>query len=478
VTERTLDADIIIIGGGPAGSMLGSLAAMDGHKALIIEKDIHPRDHVGEALIPATNIPFHKIGFLDKLNDAGFHPKKGTGWNGPRTKPWNFVEVPLFEFPLEGNPIPWTFHVERDAMDTMLLRHAHDLGAKVLQGVKVKHVIFEEGRAVGVRAQVADGWERDLYAKVVIDATGRRCLLAKQLKMKVNDKNFNQFVIYSWFDGCVNPPPRIFGYSIFYFLGLNQAWAWQFPLRGGKSSVGVVVDKEDFQKSGRSEEEFFFTLVERSANFRLAMEKAERIRPFWIEGDYSYKIERYAGPGWMLIGDALRFVDPIFSSGVDVALFSAMYAYEAIVESWRTGNEEKPFENYHQVVNNGADVWYDTISMFYRLQNLLTRFIKHRKWREYVIRALQGNPYDPTRAERNRELIDAMHESYDRILAQPSNLLRPWATDPEKDRTLTCPTCLGVADYRDDEQAFVCRRCDARAQVPGFVSAWTSAGGG
>ena len=115
-------------------------------------------------------------------------------------------------------------------------------------------------------------------------------------------------------------------------------------------------------------------------------------------------------------------------------------------------------------MNDGADVWYDTISMFYRLQNLLTRFIKHRKWREYVIRALQGNPYDPTRAKRNRELIDAMHESYDRILAQPSNLLRPWATDPEKDRTLTCPTCLGVADYRDDEQAFVCRRCDARAQ--------------
>jgi flavin-dependent dehydrogenase len=466
--ERELDADAIIIGGGPAGSMLGSLMGMGGHRALILEKDVHPRDHVGEGLIPATNIPLSRIGFLDKLNDAGFIPKPGTGWNGPRSKPWSFVEIPLFEFPLEGNPQPWTFHVERDVMDTMLLRHAHDKGAKVLQGVKVGQVLFEDGRAVGVRAQVADGWERDLYARVVVDASGRRCLLANQLKMKTKDRNFNQFVIYSWFRGLRNPPPRIFGYSIFYFLGLNQAWAWQFPLRDGKSSVGVVVDKEDFQKSGRSEEEFFNSLVERSRNFRHAMEEAERIRPYWIEGDYSYKIERYAGPGWMLVGDALRFVDPIFSSGVDVALFSAMYAYEAIVESWRSGDEAKQFADYHDLINIGADVWYDVISMFYKLQNLLSRFVTHPKWREHVIRTLQGNPYDPRNGARARELLAAMQESYDRVLAQPHNIMRPWAMDPDKDRTLTCPTCLGVADYWPDQESFVCRRCGARTPARGF----------
>ena len=183
-------------------------------------------------------------------------------------------------------------------------------GAKVLQGVKVQRVLFEDDRAVGVRVQVDDGWERDLFAKVVVDATGRRCLLANQLKMKHKDRSFNQFVIYSWFRNVVRPPEPFSGHSIFYFLGLNQAWAWQFPLRDGKSSVGVVVDKEDFQKSGRDEEEFFQSLVGRSRNFDAAMSDAERIRPYWIEGDYSYKIERYAGPGWLMVGDALRFVDP------------------------------------------------------------------------------------------------------------------------------------------------------------------------
>ncbi|TMK96203.1 MAG: NAD(P)/FAD-dependent oxidoreductase [Actinobacteria bacterium] len=461
------DADVIIIGGGPAGSTLGTLLAQNGRKALIIEKDIHPRDHVGESLVPSTNLVFNRIGFLDKLNDAGFIPKPGTGWNGPRSPIWKFVEIPLFEIPIEGNTQNWTFHVERDAMDTMLLRHAHDNGARVLQGVKVTDVLFEGGRAVGVRAQVADGWERELRSKIVVDASGRRCMLATRLGMKRKDRNFNQFCIYSWFRNVKRPPDRHYGWGLFYFLGMNQAWGWQFSLRGGKESVGIVVDKEDFQKSGQDEDNFFSSLVKRSRQFTHVMQDAERIRPYWVEGDYSYKIDRYAGPGWLMVGDALRFVDPIFSSGVDVALFSALYAYEAIEESWRTGNEEGVFDAFHDRINLGVDSWYDTISLFYKLQNLLTRYAVDRKWRPYLIRALQGAPYNKERVESNRKLQEAMQASFDRVMTDPESLLRPWAMDPEKDRTLTCPTCLGVADYWEDEQAFVCRRCGARTEAKG-----------
>jgi 1H-pyrrole-2-carbonyl-[peptidyl-carrier protein] chlorinase len=465
-TER-FDADVIIIGGGPAGSTLGTLLAQNGHRALILEKDIHPRDHVGESLVPSTNIVFHKIGFLDKLNDAGFIPKRGSGWNGPRSPLWKFVEIPLFELPLEGNPQPWTFHVERDTMDTMLLRHAHDAGAKVLQGVKVVDVLFEDGRAVGVRAQAADGWERDLRAKVVADASGRRCMLATRFGAKHKDQNFNQFCIYSWFRNVKRPTNHLFGWGLFYFIGMNQAWGWQFSLRDGKESVGVVVDKEDFQKSGSDPDRFFNSLVRRSRQFEYVMQDAERIRPYWVEGDYSYKIDRYAGPGWIMIGDALRFVDPIFSSGVDVALFSALYAYEAIEESWRTGNEGRAFDGFHQRVNTGVDSWYETIRMFYKLQNLLTKFAVDKQWRPSIIRALQGAPYTPARVESNRRLVEAMDQAYQIIISSPDSLLRPWAMDPERDRSLTCPICLGVADYWDDRQAFVCRRCGASTEAKG-----------
>jgi 1H-pyrrole-2-carbonyl-[peptidyl-carrier protein] chlorinase len=462
------DADVIIVGGGPAGSTLGTLLAQNGHKALILEKDIHPRDHVGESLVPSTNIVFNRIGFLPKLEDAGFVPKRGSGWNGPRSPLWKFVEIPLFELPLEDNPQPWTYHVERDAMDTMLLRHAHDAGVKVLQGVQVADVLFEDGRAVGVRAKASDGWERDLRAKVVADASGRRCLLASRFRTKTKDVNFNQFCIYSWFRNVERPSNHLYGWGLFYFIGLNQAWGWQFPLRDGKESVGVVVDKEDFQKAGSDPEAFFKTAIGRSRQFSHTMRNAERIRPYWFEGDYSYKIDSYAGPGWIMVGDALRFVDPIFSSGVDVALFSALYAFEAIEQAWQTGDEQKAFDGFHQRVTAGVDSWYETIRLFYKLQNLLTRFAVHKRWRPNVIRALQGAPYTPERVASNRALQGAMEAAYEQVIADPNSLLRPWAMDPEKDHTLTCPACLGVADYRPEREEFVCRRCGISRSAKGF----------
>jgi len=458
-----------VIGGGPAGSALATFLARDGRKVLLLEKDIHPRDHVGESLTPSTNLVFDKLGLLDKMNDAGFVRKPGTGWNAPRSPLWKFVEIWLFEFPIPGGPQPFTYNLERDALDTMMIRHAHDNGAKVLQGVKVQQVLFEGDRAVGVRASVSDGWERDLYAKVVVDASGRRCLLANQLKMKQKDPRFNQFCIYSWFEGVTPPPERYTGFTLFFFLGLNQSWTWYIPLRGGKTSVGIVMDKEDFQKSGKSHEEFFFDAVGRNRTFVDAMKNAERVRPWWIEGDYSYKIDRFAGPGWLLVGDALRFVDPIFSSGVDVALFSSMYAYETITQALETGDEGSAFSAYQDRVTTGVDVWYDMISTFYRLQNLLTRYATSPHRREQMIRTLQGNPYLPETQERARALLASMQESYEAVLSAPGNLLRPWAMDPERDRTITCPDCLGVADEVAGEGVFECRRCGARTAVEAVV---------
>jgi FADH2 O2-dependent halogenase len=470
MAEAGYDADVIIIGGGPAGSALGTLLARDGHSALILEKDIHPRDHVGESLTPSTNLVMDQIGFLPKMIDAGFIHKPGTGWNAPRSPLWKFIEVWLFEYPLPGNPIPFTFNVERDVMDTMLLRHAHENGAKVLQGVNVQKVLFEDGRAVGVRAKVTDGWERDLRAKLVVDASGRRCFLAKQLGLREKDRSFNQFCIYSWFDGVKLAPKRLEGFTLFYFIGLNQAWSWHIPLRDGRASMGVVVDKEDFQKSGKDTEQFFYSLVRRNRTFTHAMEHAERVRPWWIEGDYSYRISQFAGPGWLLVGDALRFVDPIFSSGVDVALFSALYAYETIIQAWQSGDEAKAFGAYQARVETGVDVWYDLISMFYKLQELVTRFATSRQWREQVIRTLQGNPYLPDTQRRARALLAAMQESYESVMANPRNLMRPWAMDPERDGTITCPICLGVADFVPEPELFRCRRCGAETAAPeGFA---------
>lgn len=422
--------DVIIIGGGPAGSTLGCLMAMEGHRALILEKDIHPRDHVGESMVPANNFIFNKIGFLPKMEDAGFVHKQGVGWTAPRARIWNLVAIRTSDFPPPNAVQTYSYNVERDLMDTLLLRHAHELGAKVVQGVNVKRVLFDGGRAVGVRVSATDGWERDLSATVVVDASGRRCLLAKQLGLRQKDAEFNQYSIWSWFRGVKPAPPGYEGMVIFHFLGLERAWAWQIPLRNGVDSVGVVTAKEDFQKSGKSPDEFFDSLVKRSRTFEFVMKDAERTRPWWIEADYSYQMETAVGAGWLLVGDAFRFVDPIFSSGVDVALYSANYAYEAIVKSWAGTDEEVAFKEYERTVNEGVDIWYETTNMFYKLQALFGRFALIRKNREDVARALQGNPYQPENRARARRMLDEMRESYEQIMADPNNLLRPGALDP------------------------------------------------
>jgi len=469
MTHQAHVYDAIIIGGGPAGSALGTFLAKDGHDVLILEKDIHPRDHVGESLVPSTNLVFDRMGVLGKVHDAGFVPKPGSAWNAPRSALWKFIEVWLFSVDIAGNTQPFTYHVERDVLDTILLRHAHESGAKVLQGVKARSVLFEDGRAVGVKAEAADGWERDLGARVVVDASGRRCFLATQLGMKRKDPNFNQFCIYSWFRGVKPPPDRLRGFGLFYFLGLSKGWGWHFPLRNERWSMGVVVDKDDFARAGSSPGEFFNSMVRRNRTFAYAMQDAERIRPWWIEGDYSYKVDRFAGPGWILAGDALRFVDPIFSSGVDVALYSSMYAHEAITQAWRTGDEAKAFDTFERRVTEGVDVWYDMIDAFYRLQNLLSWFAIRRAWKEKLTRALQGNPYDPDTQQSSRILLDAMNESYERVMADPNNLLRPWSFDQRlrefavwqggEGQFLPCPTCGGRVRLDPEAELLVCTKC-------------------
>lgn len=425
---RDADFDVIVIGGGPGGSILGSLLGMNGYRALIVERDVHPRDHVGESITPSTNPIFKQIGFLEKIEDAGFVHKPGACWTAPRSPVGAFLGIRLGEFPPPGATQLYTYNVERDYFDTLLLRHAHERGAKVLQGVKVQRVLFEEDRAVGVRTEVADGWVRDLHAPVVVDASGRRCMIANQLGLKRKDPEFNQFAIYSWFRDVEPNPPGWEGFLFLHFLDLERCWAWQIPMRDGVCSVGVVTDKADFQKSGRTHEEFFDSLVSRNRNFQHVMRSAKRIRPWWIEGDYSYRIDRLAGPGWLLVGDALRFVDPIFSTGVDVAAYSALYAYEAVQATLRGGqDEEHTFKDYERRVGDGVDAWYRLISLFYRLQNLFTIFAVRPRFREKVVRILQGNLYIPESLERAREMIATMEESYRAIMADPDNLLRPGA---------------------------------------------------
>jgi 1H-pyrrole-2-carbonyl-[peptidyl-carrier protein] chlorinase len=421
--DGSIQADVVIIGGGPAGAVLASLLGEAGHRVLVIDRDIHPRDHVGESLTPASNAVWERIGFRSKIEEAGFVHKPGAAWTAPRAPVGRHVAIQLNEVPCEGCPPPFhTYNVERDVFDAMLLRHAHQKGARVLQGVRVSEVLFENGRAVGVRATVDDGWEGHVRARLVVDASGRRCLLASQLGLKHKDPRFNQFAVYSWYTGMAPGPAGTEGMILLHFLGLEQAWAWQIPLRHGITSVGVVTTKGDFRPSGQDVDAFFTTAVQRNNTLRHYLRQARQIRPYRIEGDYSYKIGKLTGPGWLLVGDAVRFVDPVFSTGIDVAAFSALYAYQAIDACLRGQDEGALLADYERRITNGIDVWYDMISLFYQMQNLFTFYALKPGTRREVVRILQGNPYSRTALPRAREMIATLQAARDRVAGTPGHL--------------------------------------------------------
>ena len=420
--ELQLDAKVLVIGGGPAGATIGAYLARGGHDTVLIERDIHPREHVGESFVPSTNKMLEEIGFFPKMDELGFIRKPGATWTSYRGRPGAEAKITFADVPQPEIKQDFSYHVDRGKFDAYLLRHAADQGVKVIQGVNVLRVLFDEdGRACGARVRML-GREFDLRAKYVVDASGRRGLLGRQLGLMEKDQIFNQFAIYSWFKGVVPPVGESWDYIHIHFLPVQRGWVWQIPITEEIASVGVVVEKEVFSKSGKDHEGFFNELIGRSVNTSQLMQNAERVRPLFVEGDYSYKMDRFAGPGWLLIGDACRFVDPIFSSGVSVAMNSARFAFRAI-DSVEKGEktEEEAFASYNDTVGEGVAIWYEWIKIYYKLQHLFTRLGKDKNNLKQMQQLLQGEVFDRSAVD----ILDRLKEAVKTIEETEGHLLKP-----------------------------------------------------
>jgi FADH2 O2-dependent halogenase len=408
--------DVIIIGGGPAGSAMGSYLSRMGISNILLEADIHPRAHVGESMVMSSVRVFEEIGFLSTLESEGFIRKYGASWHeiGGRE-----AAIAFSEFPQEGIRQPYTYHVDRSKLDLLMLKHAQNLGTKVYQGVTVKEILFDGERACGVRVRLADQ-ELDLECRMLVDASGRQTVLGRQLKLKKNDPIFDQFAVHAWFEGVQRGKPETADYIHVYFLPVERGWAWQIPITDTVTSIGVVAEKEVFRKFRGRPDDYFEHYVQSNKGLAQAMAGAVRLNEYKTEGDYSYSMDRFVGNGWVLIGDAARFVDPIFSSGVSIALYSAKYASERIREAFATGDfSEATFRPYEEEVRAGVGVWYEFIRLYYKLLPLFTRFIRSKRHRIEVLRLLQGEVYDRKEVPvltAMREYIEAVEKTDDHIL--------------------------------------------------------------
>jgi len=443
------DFDIGIIGGGPAGSTAASYLTRAGLSVAIFESEIFPREHVGESLVPATTPVLVDIGAMDAVEAAGFPKKYGAAWTSAESRPINHLgftnlthdfraaEVMFNERDQLGVDRDYTFHVDRGKFDQILLKHAQGLGATVFQGVRVTDVDFTDPLPV-LRRRLAAA-EVGIPVRMVVDASGRRTMLGSQLRVKVPDPVFNQYAIHTWFDGFDRGALAVDAakadYIFIHFLPLTDTWVWQIPITETVTSVGVVTQKRRFAAAKDDIGAFFWDSVGSRPELFDALKNAEQLRPFKAEGDYSYAMKQIVGDNFVMIGDAARFVDPIFSTGVSIAMNSARLACTDIIAAAEAGDfRAERFATYESTLRRGVRNWYEFISVYYRLNILFTAFVQDPRYRLDVLKMLQGNMYD----EAEPKALAEMRKVIEVVENDPEHLWHPYLGE------LSAPTAAPI----------------------------------
>jgi FADH2 O2-dependent halogenase len=288
--------------------------------------------------------------------------------------------------------------VDRSKFDLMLLQHAHTLGATVYEGVRVQRVDFTEPHQPQIHFSIA-GRDVQTRVRMVVDASGRRTLLGTQLKLRIQDPVFDQYALHTWFEGydrkLIAHDASQHDFIFIHFLPLTNTWVWQIPITETITSIGVVTQKKNFASSKEERQNFFWQCLESRPELSQGLRAAKQIRPLHEEGDYSYAMRQISGDQFVLVGDAARFVDPIFSTGVSIALNSARFASSDILRAAATGDFTKQaFHQFESTLRRGTKNWYEFISVYYRLNVLFTAFMQDKRYRLDVLKLLQGDVYD------------------------------------------------------------------------------------
>ena len=410
---------VVIAGGGPAGATMGAYLSMAGIENVILEAACHPRPHVGESMVTATTRIFDEIGFLPTLEREGFPHKYGASWHPIEGR--QEFRIAFREFPQPGIHQDHTYHMDRSRFDLLLLKHAEALGSKVIQGVRVRDCLYEEGRATGVTVDIA-GSTVNLPAAMVVDATGREALIGRKLGLKQKDPIFDQYAVHAWYEGVNRGRGESQDYIHIYFLPVKMGWAWQIPITDRVTSIGVVAEREVFRESNADVASYMDQMIRSNPSLAEAMAGARRTTELKREGNYSYSVRRFSGPGFVIVGDAARFVDPIFSSGVSVAMHSSKFAAEAIRAVLHEGaDEEKALAAYEAKLKRGVEIWYEFIQLYYSCLPIFTRFIQHPDYRLNLLQLLQGDVYDREEVP----VLQAMRDAVEVVRQTEDHLLRP-----------------------------------------------------
>ena len=326
MTNVATECDILIIGGGPGGSTAAALLAERGRDVVLLEKERHPRFHIGESLLPRNTAIFDRLGLREQVAALGVH-KPGAEFVSDTTG-----ATVGFSF-AQGLDQTYTFswQVPRAPFDALLFRTAAERGARVQEGTKVTTVEFARGGRARVEAAGPDGATQVWAPRFVMDASGRDSFLASKLRLKQANKQNNTAALYAHFRGVERRTGDREGYISVHLA--EDGWFWLIPLPGDCMSVGFVGNQSAFKARRGSPQELFMSRIQGSPTVSGRMHRAEIISDVVSTGNYSYYADRSFGDGYLMIGDAFAFLDPVFSSGVLLAMTAGEMGAD-VAEAW------------------------------------------------------------------------------------------------------------------------------------------------
>ncbi len=336
IPTASKEPDVIVIGGGPAGSTASTLLAQHGYRVELFERERFPRFHIGESLIPQTYWVLKRLNLLPKMKSSHFVKKYSVQFvteHGKLSEPFYFID----HRPHDSSQ---TWQVRRSEFDHLMLNNAREHGVHVHEGARVLEVLFEGERAVGVRVQHQDGAERQVRAPVVVDASGQSSMIIDRLKLREWDPVLKKAALWTYWKGAYRDTGRDEGATLVIQTQGKKGWFWYIPLHDDIISVGVVAahDYLFLNRSTKDHETIYFEEVERCPGLQPRLAQARRCDVFRAQKEYSYRARRAAGDGWVLCGDAYGFLDPLYSSGVLLALTSGQMAADAVAEGLAKGD--------------------------------------------------------------------------------------------------------------------------------------------